>query len=159
MNSADESAVSADRIAEINQRLESLPSLEQVAVEYEELTSRIAAAVRAVVPELVWEQGQSVGKMACPGDLAETEGFVISTTMLVSSVPIPSDKWAPALAAVQTIAAEAGITRLTVRQDQLNNHDVMFHGADGASVTFGSRKAALVSMTTPCRLEHRLRTE
>ncbi len=150
-----ESAVSADRNAELNLRLESLPNLEQVTVQYVALTSRIAAAVTEVVPELIWEEGQRVGKMSCPGELAGSEGFVISTTMLVSDVPIPSDKWAPALVAAQTIAAEGGLAKLTVRQDQPDNHDVMLNGADGASLTFGSRKAALISMTTPCRLEDR----
>lgn len=133
-NAGEQSAVSADRIAEMNQRLRGVPSLEQVAAEYEALTVRIAAAVKNVVPEFVWEEGQRVGKMACSGELAESEGFVISTTMLVSSVPIPPDKWTPALAVVRTIADEVGLTSLTIRQGQSDSHDVMLNGTDGASL-------------------------
>lgn len=157
-NQVDAAADSTDKIDEMNRRLARLPRLEQVAAEYEAFAWRIAAAVEKVAPEMMWEEGQSVGKMACSGDLAESDGFVISTTMLVSSVPIPADKWSPASAAVQSVAAEFGLTTLTTRQDRPGSHDVMLSGHDGASVTFGSRKAALIATTTPCRLEDRRST-
>jgi hypothetical protein len=154
-NVVEESSVSSGRIAEMNKRLQGLTRLDEVALEFEMFSWRIAAAVDGVVPGLVWEEGQRVGKLACPGELVDSDGFVISTTMLVSSTPIPPEKWMPALAAVQSVAAEMGLTELTVRQDQPSSHDVMLNGSDGASLTFGSRKAVLISMTTPCRLEDR----
>lgn len=88
---SDDPAVSEARVGEMNARLQQLATLEQVAAEFEILTRQIAEAVKHVFPGVTWEEGQSVGKMSCPGKLAESDGFVMSTTMLVSSIPIPDD--------------------------------------------------------------------
>ena len=96
--------------------------------------------------------------MSCPGKLAESDGFVKSTIMLVSSIPIPDDKWSASLEVVRDLAGEVGLSKITVHQNVSANRDVRFSGADGAQLTFGSRKAALISMTTPCRLVGRMKT-
>jgi hypothetical protein len=116
VNAGEQAGTSAANVAEMNRRLQSLPDLQQVVVEYEALSWRIAAAVEDVAPEMVWEEVHNSGKRACPGDLAESDGFVIVTTKLVSAVPIPPDKWTPASEVVRVIAAEVGLTTQTIRQ-------------------------------------------
>ena len=155
---SDDPAVSEARVGEMNARLQQLATLEQVAAEFEILTRQIAEAVKHVFPGVIWEEGQSVGKMSCPGKLAESDGYVMSTTMLVSSIPIPDDKWSASIEVVRDLAGEVGLSKNTVHQNVSANRDVRFSGADGAQLTLGSRKAALISMTTPCRLVGRMKT-
>ncbi len=145
---------SKEDIAHAEAELRQLPSVEDTERQLAVLLQRIADAAKTVAPELEWrtlrDRGQ--GKLGCPSPYLETAGVSMTTDSLTSAVPITDDEWPRVLQAARDLAAETGITALTVRADTPGRHDITLHAPDhGNEITLGTNKAALLTGLTGCR--------
>lgn len=87
----------------------------------------------------------------CSGDYAGTAG-VHAYIYVVFDGPVPEVAWPPALEVVKQGAARLGATEVTVPVDGPGDHNVVFSGADGITVEFGTKAAGVLSAKSDCRL-------
>lgn len=71
---------------------------------------------------------------------------------IVFAGPVPDDKWAPALAIIKDGAARLGASTMTTLVDDPGDRDVMFGGADGIEIEFGTKANTILSAKSDCRL-------
>ncbi|WP_167463851.1 LppA family lipoprotein [Nocardia brasiliensis] len=141
-------------IAHAEAMMRALPSVEDTERQLAALLQRIADAAKTVAPELEWrtisDRGQ--GKLGCPSPYLETAGVSMTTDSLTSAVPISDSRWPDVLRLARDLAAEAGITALTVRADTPGRHDITLHSPDhGNEITLGTGAAAVLGGLTGCR--------
>ncbi|WP_280235024.1 LppA family lipoprotein [Nocardia cyriacigeorgica] len=144
-----------DEIAHAEAMLRNLPSVQDTEHQLFALIQQIAAGAETVAPELDWEvkvdRGQNT--LGCPGPYSKTNGVSMATDSSYSSTPITDDRWPEVLRVSRDLAAQHGITTLTVRADEPGHHDITLHSPDhGNEITIGTREAALITGLTGCRL-------
>lgn len=146
--------VTKDEIAHAEAMMRQLPSVEATEQQLAATLRQIADAAKAIVPELDWriDADRGIGTLGCPSPYLETDGVSMTTDRLISSVPIADSQWASVLNIARDIAAQNGITSLTVRADVPGRHDVVLHSPDnGNEIKLGTYKAALITGSTGCR--------
>ncbi|MEU4314476.1 LppA family lipoprotein [Nocardia sp. NPDC024068] len=151
--SSDDTAT-ADEIAHAEAEMRELPSLEQTYDQLTVVVQRIADATETAAPELTWEPkvNRAQGTLGCPDAYFETDGVSMTTDKRYSPTPISDTAWPRVLDAARTIAAESGMTVLTVRFDEPGHHDITLHSPDhGNQITIGTRVAASLGGVTGCR--------
>lgn len=140
-----------------------LPSAEATERELMATIQRIADATKTIAPEVEWrtENRREQGTIGCPSPYLETDGVSFVTNRLVSSVPITDSQWPGVLQLARDIAAQDGITSLTVRADMPGRHDAVLHSPDhGNEIKIATSEAALIGGVTGCRfLEEDLRKQ
>ncbi|GAC68318.1 hypothetical protein GS4_14_01510 [Gordonia soli NBRC 108243] len=152
---SDGSAVSQERVDEMNAELRALPSLEATGAEFGAVIREIASAVERVAPGTRFPaEPEGTKNGICTDEWASSDGRRVFLGYLTSPVPIPEDRWDAALAVARELAADHGLVHETVRRDLPNDHDVVFSGG-GHRVSIGSLKAAVISGVTACRLPER----
>ncbi|NEW29982.1 LppA family lipoprotein [Nocardia cyriacigeorgica] len=145
---------SPEQIAHAEDMMRKLPSVQDTEAQLIALIRQIAEAVRSVAPGLAWETEVNRGQntLGCPGPYLKTDGVSMTTDRLISSVPISDTEWPNVLRMARSIAAEQGITSVTIIADQPGRHDVTLHSPDhGNEIRLGTRKAALITGVTGCR--------
>ncbi|MBF6327508.1 LppA family lipoprotein [Nocardia transvalensis] len=146
--------VTKEEIAHAEAEMRKLPSVEDTERQLSTVIQQIADATKNVAPELDWriKPNRGQGTLGCPRAYMETDGVSMTTDDLISPVPIPDSRWADVLKVARDIAAQNGITTLTVRVDVAGRHDVILHSPDnGNEIGIGTYKAALITGTTGCR--------
>jgi hypothetical protein len=150
----EEDTPTPEEIAHAEAQMRKLPSVEETHQQLTLVVERIADAAAAIAPELVWvvEIDRSQSPAGCPGAYKKTEGTSKTTDNLISSAPISDTTWPHIIDAARRIAAESGITALTVYIDEPGRHDIILHSPDhGNQVRIGTRIAAAISGMTGCR--------
>ncbi|TLF52470.1 LppA family lipoprotein [Nocardia cyriacigeorgica] len=140
-----------EEIAHAEEMMRRLPSVHATESQLFGLIQRIA---ETAAPALNWEikvdRGQNT--LGCPGPYSKTDGVSMATDSLYSPIPITDTEWPEVLRITRDLAAQHGITALTVRADEPGHHDVTLHSPDhGNEISIGSRKAALITGLTGCR--------
>ncbi len=146
--------VTKDEIAHAEAMMRQLPSVEATEQQLAAIIRQIADAAKTIAPQLDWRTviNRGQGKLGCPSPYLETDGVSMTTDSLVSSIPISDDQWTRVLNIARDIAAQNGITSLTIRADKPENHDVVMHSPDnGNEIKLGTYKAALITGSTGCR--------
>lgn len=143
-----------EEIAHAEAQMRKLPSLEETHQQLTLVVERIADAASAIAPELVWEKkiNRSQSPLGCPGAYYETNGTSKTTDTLYSAAPINDTVWPRVIDEARGIAAESGITVLTVRFDKPGNHEITLHSPDhGNEINIGTRLASSIRAMTGCR--------
>lgn len=132
--------------------LESLPSVEDTKSQMMGLIQRVGDQISALAPTVAfsWRSEPSRGGCAPPYD--QTDGEEILLAKYVSDVPVPEQNWKQVYAIAERAAASVGATGVTVFKDAPDDHDVLFAGDTGTVFRLGSRRAALLTGSTGCRL-------
>ncbi|WP_067468639.1 LppA family lipoprotein [Nocardia amamiensis] len=146
--------VTKDEIGHAEAKMRQLPSVEATERQLIAIIHQIADAAKTIAPELDWRIDVNRGQdtLGCPSPYLETDGVSMSTDRLVSLVPIADSEWPSVLNAARDIAAQNGITSLTIRVDKPGDHDVILHSPDnGNEIKLGTYKAALIGGSTGCR--------
>lgn len=144
----------AEEIAHAEAQMRKLPSLEEAYEQHVEVVQQVAEAATAIAPELVWETkiDRAQGTLGCPGPYLKTEGVSKTTDTFYSPVPISDTAWPRIIDKARQIAAQHGMTVLTVFFDEPGRHDITLHSPDhGNEIRIGTRVAASVSGVTGCR--------
>ncbi|MBF6438116.1 LppA family lipoprotein [Nocardia cyriacigeorgica] len=142
-------------IAQAEAMMRQLPSVQETEQQLSALMWRIAEATRSVAPALDWQPktDRAQGTLGCPSPYSETDGVSMTADSIYSPVPIADAEWPEVLRITRDLAAQHGITALTVRADEPGHHDITLHSPDdGNEISVGSRKAALITGLTGCRL-------
>jgi hypothetical protein len=145
----DTSVTTADP-AQLEQKLQSKPSLEAAQSEYQEAVQNMATSIAALTPGTTWniEQNTWVG---CGGEYAKTKAKQ-AYVMAVFGGPIPDAAWPQALQIVKDGAAQKGATELGTFKDNPGDHDVYIAGPDGVEFRLGTQKASTLTAKSDCRL-------
>ena len=145
----DTSVTTADP-AQLEQKLQSKPSLEAAQTEYQAVVQNMATSIAALTPGTTWnvEQNTWVG---CGGEYAQTKAKQ-AYIMAVFSGPIPDTVWPQALQIVKDGAAQKGATEFGTFKDNPGDHDIYFAGPDGVEFRLGTQKASTLTAKSDCRL-------
>ena len=145
----DTSVTTADK-AQLEQKLQSKPSLETAQAEYQAAVQNMAAGIAALTPGTTWnvEQNTWVG---CGGEYANTKAKQ-AYLMAVFSGPIPDAVWPQALQIVKDGAAQKGATDFGTFKDSPGDHDIYVAGPDGVEFRLGTQKASTLTAKSDCRL-------
>jgi hypothetical protein len=130
--------------------LRTKPSFEAAQEEYRNAMRDMANQVAARVPGLRWQIKEDSWR-GCGGEYAQTDGVQVYV-YIVFAGPVPDDEWAPALEIVKGGAARLGATNMTTLVDKPGDRDVMFGGADGIEIEFGTKANTILSAKSDCRL-------
>lgn len=150
--------VSPQRLTELNDELRGLPTLEVTLEDYRRLRERLTLRIREVAPETYWRSSAIEGdrypdhRQSCSGEWADTDGRQVQLDRRVSAVPISEAHWSEALAVVRETVAEYGLKQIGAYRDLPDDRDIRFSGPGGSALMFGTFKAAVLSIQTPCRL-------
>ncbi|WP_454195625.1 LppA family lipoprotein [Nocardia sp. Marseille-Q1738] len=146
--------VTKDEITQAEAKMRQLPSVEASERQLAAIIQQIADAAKTRAPGLDWRVDANRGQdtLGCPSPYLETDGVSMSTDRLVSSVPIADSEWPGVLNLARDIAAQHGITSLTIRVDTAGHHDAVLHSPnDGNELKILTRKAAVIGGSTGCR--------
>jgi Lipoprotein confined to pathogenic Mycobacterium len=130
--------------------LRTKPSFEAAQQEYRNAMQDMATRVAALVPGLTWQTKEDSWR-GCGGQYAQTAGVQVYV-YIVFAGSVPEDKWTPALEIVKDGAARLGATNITTLVDKPGDRDVMFGGADGIEIEFGTKANTILSAKSDCRL-------
>lgn len=136
--------------AQLEQKLQSKPSLEAAQTEYQAAVQNMAASIAALTPGTTWnvEQNTWVG---CGGEYANTKAKQ-AYIMAVFSGPIPDNVWPQALQIVKDGAAQKGATEFGTFKDNPADRDIYLAGPDGVEFRLGTQKASTLTAKSDCRL-------
>jgi Lipoprotein confined to pathogenic Mycobacterium len=143
-----------EEIAHAEDMMRQLPSVHDTESQLSALMRQIAEAVTAAAPALSWETRINRGQntIGCPGPYAKTNGVSMTTDLLRSPAPISDGQWPGVVTIARDIAAQHGLTSLTVLADDPGNHDVILHSPDqGNEIRIGTREATVMTGVTGCR--------
>lgn len=143
-------SVSTADPAQLEQKLQSKPSLEAAQTEYQAAVQNMATSIAALTPGTTWniEQNTWVG---CGGEYAKTKAKQ-AYVMAVFSGPIPDAVWPRALQIVKDGAAQMGASEFGAFKDNPGDHDVYIAGPDGIEFRLGTQKASTLTAKSDCRL-------
>lgn len=130
--------------------LRSKPPFEAAQEQYRNAMRDMADRVAALVPGLTWQIKEDSWR-GCGGAYARTSGVQVYV-YIVFAGPVPDGNWAPALAIVKDGAARLGASNMTTLVDNPGDRDVMFGGADGIEIEFGTKTNTILSAKSDCRL-------
>ena len=136
--------------AQLEQELQSKPSLEAAQAEYQAAVQDMAGKIAALTPGTTWttEQNTWVG---CGGEYANTKAKQ-AYVMAVFSGPIPDAVWPQALQIVKDGAAHMGATEFGTFKEKPGDHDIYIAGPDGVEFRLGTQKASTLTAKSDCRL-------
>jgi ABC-type glycerol-3-phosphate transport system substrate-binding protein len=146
----ESTSVSESDSAQLEQELQSKPSLEAAQAEYQAAVQNMADSIAALTPGTTFniEQNTWVG---CGGEYATTNAKQ-AYLMAVFSGPIPDAVWPQALQIVKDGAAQLGASELGTFKDNPGDHDVYIAGSDGVEFRLGTQKASTLTAKSDCRL-------
>lgn len=130
--------------------LRSKPPFEAAQEQYRRALRDMADRVGALVPGLTWQIKEDSWR-GCGGAYAKRSAVQVYV-YIVFAGPVPDDKWAPALAIVKDGAARLGASDMTTLVDNPGDRDVVFGGADGIEIEFGTKVNTILSAKSDCRL-------
>jgi hypothetical protein len=145
-----ETSVTTADPAQLEQKLQSKPSLEAAQTDYQAAVQNMAVGIAALTPGTTWnvEQNTWVG---CGGEYAQTKAKQ-AYIMAVFSGPIPDAVWPKALQIVKDGAFQKGATEFGTFKDNPGDHDIYFAGPDGVEFRLGTQKASTLTAKSDCRL-------
>lgn len=136
------------------------PDIDQASTRYEEMYSRVRAAIATAAPGLKpWQIANQAGGSACGNDFAAVNVDLRTDDAVVKGLPnwaaegnIPDDKWPHTVDAVRSIAAEYGFDTSQVTVDRPGDHEVVFHDKYQAELNVGTAANTTVLLRTGCHL-------
>jgi hypothetical protein len=129
-----------------------LPDIEQTKTQMLDLIERVRAEVVRLVPESEpWWWNRDESRSGCTQKITGLKGVSVHTRNLVSDISFTDEQWSLVYPAVQRLAAEAGLTRISAWANSSRNRDIRFHSDDGRTLVFGSEKASLIAGSIACR--------
>jgi len=152
----ESTSVSKTDSAQLEQELQSKPSLEAAQAEYQAAVQNMATSIAALTPGTTFniEQNTWVG---CGGKYADTDAKQ-AYVMAVFSGPISDAVWPQALQIVKDGAAQVGASKFGTFKDNPGDHDVYIAGPDGIEFRLGTQKASTLTAKSDCRLSESDRT-
>ncbi|WP_101947934.1 LppA family lipoprotein [Mycobacterium sp. 3519A] len=148
--STGETSVTSADPTQLEQKLQSKPSLETAQTDYQAAVQKMAAAIAALTPGTTWQIEQTTW-VGCGGDYAQTKGKQ-AYVMAVFSGPIPDNVWPQAVQIVKDGAAQQGATEFGTFKDNPGDHDIYIAGPDGVEFRLGTQKASTLTAKSDCRL-------
>lgn len=128
-----------------------LPTLRETQTELLGLIDRVQAAVSAAVPDTrPWRWNRKWDSSPCAGD-PDNGGVALYFPNLLSQRPLTDAEWEPVFATVKTLAAEIGLTEISMPQNGPDNHEARFDSVDGRELVFATRLTTLISARISCR--------
>ncbi|WP_405178684.1 LppA family lipoprotein [Nocardia sp. NBC_01377] len=141
--------------AEVRQAAENMrtwPSLETTEQQVTTAIQQIADSASAINPTLQWQWRRDRNSSGtCSGAYEDTDGWYVTTQLLVSDTPIPDTDWPQILQSATQIARSFGMDQVGVLIDRPGHHDVSFGSPDGNTLRFATFKTAVLDATTGCR--------
>lgn len=146
----ESTSVSETESAQLEQELQSKPSLEAAQTEYQAAVQNMATSIAALTPGTTFniEQNTWVG---CGGEYASTSAKQ-AYVMAVFSGPIPDAVWPQALQIVKDGAAQVGASEFGTFKDNPGDHDIYIAGPNGIEFRLGTQKASTLTAKSDCRL-------
>lgn len=146
----ESTSVSETESAQLEQELQSKPSLETAQKEYQAAVQNMATDIAALTPGTTFniEQNTWVG---CGGEYASTSAKQ-AYVMAVFSGPISDAVWPQALQIVKDGAAQVGASEFGTFKDNPGDHNVYIAGPDGVEFRLGTQKASTLTAKSDCRL-------
>lgn len=141
-------------IAQAEAHMRRLPSIDET---YQELTSviqQIADASSTVDPahRLETDVNRAQSMIGCTGPYRPTNATSMTTDRLISTEPISDTDWPTVLNQARNIAAQHGITKLTVNFDTPGRHDISLHSPENRNeIGVLSHENTVLTGLTGCR--------
>jgi hypothetical protein len=128
--------------------MEQRPTIEEVEPVYLAMMAEIQRVLSDDFGVGTWVQHRErVSGSSCGSEAADG---VRRSYNLGSAGAIAEEDWGGALAAVREIVAEHGFTEVVEVIDRSRDHLVDIDDADGARVSFGTKDATVLRVTTGC---------
>ena len=129
-----------------------LPDIEQTTTEMVDLMERVSREVTRLVPAAEpWEWTRDQQGFSCTQESTGRTGVKRYLRNLSADYALTDAEWEVVFPAVRQLAGAAGLTEIAAPQDQPGNHDIRISSDDGRTLTFGSRKATVISADIACR--------
>lgn len=154
----EETMISAEQRAALEDEMRTRGSAEDAAAQYEQLLQSMADDLAGLLPGLTWQREGTTEFHMCGGEYQSTRGTSAWTASLVASAPVPDSVWPRALTLMRARASEVGATEMTTYSDEPGRHSMALHGG-GAVIRVVAGDSIVLSARSECRLREADLTE
>ncbi|MEK8073571.1 LppA family lipoprotein [Rhodococcoides navarretei] len=148
-----DSEIRAEETAALTEELKQRPGRQSVVEpKFEQMQEDIKAAISALVPGLEWSTTRTRSESPCSAPYSNTPGIEVKLLPYSSDTPIPPDRWAAVLEAVDSIAVANGFDGVDLNREDEQRRSVSMRDADGGRILLGAGGRTALMITTGCYL-------